>query len=117
MFDLYFDYDDLSKKIIMYIYESNINKQIKINLLDVNEINQKYIKIPLLIDHNNKKIVEKNKIIIYLKNYIDNLKNIENKSLLTEHLINTDNIKTSNVKPFNKCENSLTSFYSYIEFK
>ena len=32
------------------------NRQIKINLLEISQSNQKYKKIPLLIDHNNKKI-------------------------------------------------------------
>ena len=116
MFDLYFSYNDtLSKKIIMFIYEKNINKQVKINLLDISQSNQKYKKIPLLIDHDNKKIVERSKIFDYLKDYIDKLKEIKNNSLSIEHLTNTDN-KTLNVKPFNNCETTLSSLYSYVDF-
>ncbi len=118
MFDLYFSYNDiLSKKIIMFIYEKNINKQIKINLLDISQSNQKYKKIPLLIDHNNKKIVEKNKIFDYLKEYIDSLKEIKNKSISIEHLNNTESNKTLNIKPFNNCESKLSSLYCYVNFQ
>lgn len=117
MFDLYFSYNDsLSKKIILYIYEKNINRQIKINLLEISQSNQKYKKIPLLIDHDNKKIVERSKIFDYLKDYIDKLKEIKNNSLSIEHLTNTDN-KTLNVKPFNNCETKLSSLYSYVDFQ
>lgn len=116
MFDLYFSYNDiLSKKIIMFIYEKNINRQIKINLLEISQSNQKYKKIPLLIDHDNKKIVERSKIFDYLKDYIDKLKEIKNNSLSIEHLTNTDN-KILNVKPFNNCEYKLSSLYSYVDF-
>ena len=118
MFDLYFSYNDiLSKKIIMFIYEKNINKQVKINLLDISQSNQKYKKIPLLIDHNNKKIVEKSKIFDYLKDYIDSLKEIKNKSMSIEHLNNIESNKTLNVKPFNDCESKLSSLYCYIDFQ
>ena len=107
MFDLYFSYNDiLSKKIIMFIYEKNINKQVKINLLDISQSNQKY-----------KKIVEKSKIFDYLKDYIDSLKEIKNKSMSIEHLNNIESNKTLNVKPFNDCESKLSSLYCYIDFQ
>ena len=113
MFDLYFSYNDiLSKKIIMFIYEKNINKQVKINLLDISHSHPQYKKIPLLMDHDNKNIVEQSKIF----DYIYNLKEIKNKSMSVEHLTNTYN-KTLNVKPFNNCETKLSSLYSYVDFQ
>ena len=122
MFELYFSYNDsLSKKIVMFIYNNNINKQIKINLIDIGQQNNKYKKIPLLIDHINKKIVEKNKIIDYLISYINNLKNITKNSIsyLEKQKNNNNSInqqETFDIKPFNVNENKLSSFYGFVEF-
>ena len=75
MFNLYFSYSDaLSKKLILFIYNNKINEQLKINFINVNQYNEKYKKIPLLIDHDNKKIVEKNKIFNYLIECFNQLK-------------------------------------------
>ena len=65
----------------------------------------------------NKKIVEKSKIFDYLKDYIDSLKEIKNKSMSIEHLNNIESNKTLNVKPFNDCESKLSSLYCYIDFQ
>ena len=113
MFDLYFSYNnDLSKKLILFIYKNKINERLKINFINVSQFNEKYKKIPLLIDHNNKKIVEKNKIFDYLVEYINQLTNkIKMKETFTN---NTENYNQP--KPYIVCENKLSSLYSFVDF-
>lgn len=121
MFDLYFSYNDaLSKKIILFIYNNKINEQLKINFINVNQYNEKYNKIPLLIDHNNKKIVEKNKIFNYLIEYFNQLKKKTDKKETfdnTEKQVNHSmNHSTNQPKPYIVCENKLTSIYGFVNF-
>ncbi len=117
MFNLYFSYSDaLSKKLILFIYNNKINEQLKINFINVNQYNEKYKKIPLLIDHDNKKIVEKNKIFNYLIEYLNQLKK---KTDVKETFSNTEKqIKqsTDQPKPYIVCENKLTSLYGFVDF-
>lgn len=117
MFDFYFSYNDvLSKKIILFIYNNKINERLKINFINVNQYNEKYKKIPLLIDHNNKKIVEKNKILNYL---IECFNQLNKKTDIKETFNNTEKqIKQpiNQPKPYIVCENKLSSLYGFVDF-
>ena len=123
MFNLYFSYSDtLSKKLILFIYNNKINEQLKINFINVNQYNEKYKKIPLLIDHDNKKIVEKNKIFNYLIEYLNQLKKKTDMKESFDKKESFDNTEkqikqsTDQPKPYIVCENKLTSLYGFVDF-
>ena len=117
MFDLYFSYSDaFSKKIVLFIYNNKINEQLKINFINVNQYNEKYKKIPLLIDHDNRKIVEKNKILNYLIEYLNQLKKKTDKKESFDNTEKQVKQPTNQPKPYIVCENKLTSIYGFVNF-